>query len=92
MQGRLACGDEEKNCVCFFQRRGGYLLGFRFREMVPDYVDDVAFDLPCFAVGRQTSRRKLPMLATADDWKFKTSFFGQVMERGIWLYYMSAIR
>ena len=67
-------------------------MGFRFREMVPDNADDATFDLPCFAVGRQTSMRKLPMLATADDMEFETYFIGQVMERGIWLYDMSAIR
>ncbi len=26
-------------------------MGFRFREMVPDYVDDVAFDLPSARAG-----------------------------------------
>ena len=72
--------------------RGGYLLGFRFREMVPDNADDATFDQPCFAVGRQTSRRKPMLLATADDMEFETYFLGQVLERGIWLHDMSAIR
>ena len=82
---------KRKNACATFSDEG-YLLGFRFREMVPDYADDATFDLPCFAVGRQTSRREPLLLATADYMEFETCFFWQVKERGIWLYYLSAIR
>ena len=70
----------------------GITIGISSRELVPNDEDDATFDLPCFAVGRQTSRRKLQMSAAADDWKFETYFIWQVMERGIWLHDMSAIR
>ena len=82
---------KRKNACASFSDEG-YLLGFRFREMVPDNADDATFDLLCFAVGQQTSVRKPLLLATADDMEFETSFLGQVMGRGIWLHYMSAIR
>ena len=40
---------KRKNACASFSDEWGYLLGFRFREMVPDYEDDATFDLPCFA-------------------------------------------